>query len=78
MLTCASSDNGALDAEKWVDFIKFSAVGQHAMIDKTELLEEQWEGTEQEERDCYVSEVRKAFRKSEMLKGYSSTTFTQR
>lgn len=27
------------------------------MIDSTELVEEQWEGTEEEERDCYVSEV---------------------
>jgi hypothetical protein len=27
------------------------------MIDSTELIDEQWEGTEEEERDCYVSEV---------------------
>lgn len=32
-------------------------VGQHALNAKTGLHEERWLGTEQEERDCYVTEL---------------------
>ncbi|WWC93003.1 uncharacterized protein L201_007967 [Kwoniella dendrophila CBS 6074] len=32
-------------------------VGQHALQDKTSLLEEQWDGTDEEELECYVSEI---------------------
>ncbi|KDN33847.1 hypothetical protein RSAG8_13066, partial [Rhizoctonia solani AG-8 WAC10335] len=33
------------------------SVAQHALADRTELKDEKWYGTEQEERDSYVSEV---------------------
>ncbi|QRV95777.1 phospholipase [Ceratobasidium sp. AG-Ba] len=32
-------------------------VGQHALMDRTTLADERWLGTEQEERDCYISEL---------------------
>ncbi|CCO28749.1 phospholipase D [Rhizoctonia solani AG-1 IB] len=32
-------------------------VGQHALADQTKLADEQWFGSEQEERDSYVSEL---------------------
>ncbi|WVF68604.1 hypothetical protein IAT40_003374 [Kwoniella sp. CBS 6097] len=32
-------------------------VGQHAMQDKTSLFDEQWDGTDEEELACYVSEI---------------------
>nr|ODN91177.1 phospholipase D [Cryptococcus depauperatus CBS 7841] len=32
-------------------------VGQHAMQDKTTLFDEQWEGTEEEELSCFISEL---------------------
>ena len=32
-------------------------VGQHALQDKTTLFDEQWEGTEEEELSCFVSEL---------------------
>ncbi|WVQ79396.1 hypothetical protein IAT38_001493 [Cryptococcus sp. DSM 104549] len=32
-------------------------VGQHAMQDKTSLFDEKWDGTEEEELSCYVSEL---------------------
>lgn len=33
------------------------SVGQHVLADRTDLKDEKWYGTEQEERDSYVSEV---------------------
>ncbi|KAI0028033.1 phospholipase D/nuclease [Vararia minispora EC-137] len=32
-------------------------VGQHALLDRTALADEKWLGTEQEELDCFVSEL---------------------
>ena len=32
-------------------------IGQHSLSDRTSLLDEKWYGTEQEERDSYVSEL---------------------
>ncbi|WWD20129.1 hypothetical protein CI109_104605 [Kwoniella shandongensis] len=33
------------------------AVGQHAMLDETSLFDEQWDGTDEEELACIVSEI---------------------
>lgn len=35
-----------------------AAVCQHAMQTDSTLFDEAWDGTEQEELDCFVSEVR--------------------
>jgi len=38
--------------------VNVPVVGQHALQDKTPLLNERWEGTDEEELSCLVSEVR--------------------
>ena len=39
---------------KWTDTL---VVGQHAMQDTSSLFDEQWDGTDEEELSCIVSEV---------------------
>ncbi|KZO92207.1 phospholipase D [Calocera viscosa TUFC12733] len=43
-------------AEVEHDEVVADAVGQHALQDKTELKQEKWLGSEEEEKSCYVSE----------------------
>ncbi|KAJ1303942.1 hypothetical protein OPQ81_008353 [Rhizoctonia solani] len=45
--------NGATRGDEGVA----DTVGQHALLDRTRLADEQWFGSEQEERDSYVSEL---------------------
>ncbi|CUA74327.1 Phospholipase D p2 [Rhizoctonia solani] len=45
--------NGATRGDEGVA----DTVGQHALMDRTRLSDEQWLGSEQEERDSYVSEL---------------------
>ncbi|KAK4685290.1 phospholipase D1/2, partial [Tremellales sp. Uapishka_1] len=46
-------EQGAVKSDKNVS----DNIGQHAMQDKTELLEEHWDGSDEEELNCLVSEL---------------------
>lgn len=39
------------------ELLTFYTVCQHALQDTTTLFDEKWDGTEEEELSCFVSEV---------------------